>query len=401
MKRVLVVLVVAVVGLGASCSNDEKLGAGEARLSVERGSRVLAGRRGDGLRLVTGDRRLGLGSQVKVLAGSAVVALDDGSTVEVRKGSEIELGSPMSLVAGDALVTTSGRPLTVAAAGSQVQVAGAARLLRDLAVSAASYQGQVTLRSAGRSLVVPALRQAGVPTLGELPDQPEPLEYDAADPWDRRFLGEAIDMGAELEAKSQGFTASLQRGEGTTPGFYRQLLPELGSEPAFGPSLLSSRRPPGETLVGAAIVVAGRQGSFAERWNGVFGFREQGAAWGLVALDQQVTDVTALGRTVDLAIGRVSFAFAPPSSVPSSSAPSDVPRTPRPSSTPASSPTPTSRPAPPSSPPTTRPPAGPAPTTPTLPLPVPTTPPPSGERQLLAPLLDTVGDTLDGLLPGS
>ncbi len=55
--------------------------------------------------------------------------------------------------------------------------------------------------------------------------------------------------------------------------------------------------------MGAAIVLEGTRGTFAERWAGVFGFRDEGAQWGLVALDQGVTRVPLLAR-VDAAVAR-------------------------------------------------------------------------------------------------
>ena len=56
-------------------------------------------------------------------------------------------------------------------------------------------------------------------------------------PWDRRYLGDAIDLGDELQARSDGFTAQLATGEGHTAGFYRQLMPALENQPDFTQTL--------------------------------------------------------------------------------------------------------------------------------------------------------------------
>ena len=400
MRRLSALLAAAAIAVvGAGCTGD-KVKADEVSVLIERGSRVLVGERGEGLRLARGRRILHLGAQVKVLEGSASIALHDGSQLEVRKGSEVAVGSPVVLVAEDLLVTSAKKPLLVTAAGSRFSVDGVAKLSRDLAVSAATYRGRVAVKSAGRTLTVPALREAAAASLGVLPAEPDALDYDPADAWDRRFLGAAIDLGEELEAKSEGFTRSLRPGEGHTPGFYRLLLPDLETEPAFGEELVADQREPGDLLVGATIAVSGRLGSFAERWSNVFEFRDQGARWGLVALDQQVNDLQGVVASVDAAIGRQQFDFALPAAPASTPTPATPVTSSRPVEPPA--PPPPSRPVPqpttggraPSPVPATPVPLVPLP--PLLPAPEPT-PPSEG---ILTPLLDSITTTLDGLLSG-
>ncbi|MGI8685618.1 MAG: hypothetical protein ACR2MO_11130 [Acidimicrobiales bacterium] len=397
MRHLAGAVVVAILALGAGCSGNQ-MRAGEAVVDIEPGSRVLIGERDQGLRAAEGRRTVHLGAQVKVLSGSAAIALGDGGRVDVRTGSEIEFGSPLSLVADDLLVTSGNTPLKVDVAGSVVTVDGVARLTRDLAVSAASYRGSLTVRSAARSLKVPALRQADVPSLGVLPAEAEPLRYDTADAWDRRYLAQAIDLGEQLESRGKGFTNQLPPGSGSTPGFYRVLLPALENEPAFVADLIPADGDPGDTLIGAAITVSGKLGTFAERWANVFRFRSAGATWGLVALDQQVNDADALVRTVDLAIGGQAFAFAPAPTVPSAvnqatPPPAAVPATPPPA-------TPTRAPATPAAPPPAATPAA-EPELITLPeLPQLIPPPDPNAPGLLSPLLNVVTDTLSGLLSG-
>ncbi|HEX2701278.1 MAG TPA: hypothetical protein VHM89_13845 [Acidimicrobiales bacterium] len=399
MRRLAVVVVSAIVVAGAGCSK-EPVRSGQAVVEISKGSRVLIGERNQGLRPATGNRTLHVGAQVKVLDGSASISLEDGARLDVRKGSEIGLGSPLSLVADDLLVTSGRAPVKVAVAGSAVTVDGVARLTRDLAVSAATYRGSVTVQSAARTLVVPALRQTQVPSLGVLPATAEPLDYDTKDIWDRRFLGVAMELTDQLEARSRGFTNLLEPGSGRTAGFFRLLLPALENEPAFDQDLLSDTRPPGETLIGAAIAVSGKIGSFVERWDSVFRFKGQGASWGLVALDQQVNNADSLVHTVDVAIGGQSFAFAPaPTVAPVVEPPPPAPvEAPTPQSTPRSS-APAPAPAAPATP--TKPAAEPPPliTLPELPELVPPANP--DDPGLLTPLLDVVTDTLSGLLaPG-
>lgn len=413
MKRVLLLAVLVLVAAGGACSRDG-LDPGEARVSVSRGANVVVAAPGKAGERVSGERTFPAGSTVTVVAGRAGVELASGPELELRRGSELRLGRQPSLLRGDLLVSSTGdNPLTVLAAGSEVRVRGSARLARDLAISAASYRGSLRLNSAGRILDVPALRQGDIPSLGVVPSRPEPLDYDPDDQWDRRFLGEAIELGEELEAKSEGFTSSLRPGEGRTPGYFRLLVPALESEPGFGPPLLRDGRPPGETLVGATIAVSTSQGSFVARWREVFSFRDDGAPWGLVALDQRVDDSDALVQSLDAAIGRAGLAFAPPAGgAPGARSPAggsgtlDTTSTGSGTQSGGGGGTPGSVPSPPTSSPSA---PAPTPTVPRVPpttLPPPTLPPlvgspqPPGEPQPVAPvqpLVDTIGGLLNGL----
>lgn len=391
-------VVAAVVAAVAGCSEDG-VGAGEAAVDIAEGSRVLVAEPGGELALAEGRESVRFGTEVKVLAGSATVSLAGGGRLEVRDGTELTIDSPVSLVAGDLLVTSGRAPVEVEAADSGFTVEGVAQLSRDLAVSASSYRGSVALRSAARVLRIPALREAAVASLGVVPAAPRPLTYDPADPWDRRFLAEAIELGDQLEAKSRGFTESVGRDQGRTAGFYRVLLPSLEEEPQFDESLLRPGLPPGETLVGATIALHGSLGSFADRWAAVFDFRGQDAPWGLVALDQQVGDPSGVVETVNLAIGRQGFAFAP--ARPADARPPVAVPPPGPSRPPATPP-PRTPPPPPTTAPPTRPRDPSVITVPTLPPLLPPSDPEDPPAEgLLAPLVNVVGATLDGLLGGS
>lgn len=401
MRRVLALgVVVGVFAVGAAGCNRDRLRADEARLTLS--GRALVSQRGGPLKPVDADRRLRAGDRVKMIAGSARVEAADGTTYELRcggdacaEGSDFEWGSEPTLLNGEVLVGASRTPVVVEAAGSEVEVTGMARVSRSLAVSAEAYRGDVVLRSGGRPFTVPALRQAAIPALGVLPTTASPVAYDDGDEWDRRVLGAAIAFGRELEARSQAFGANLRAGEGRTVGFYKLVVPALDAEPAFDGSLVDGRRGPGETLVGAVIAAKSKKAPFAQRWREIFSFRDEGAAWGLVALDQGVSEGDQLVSDLDAAIGRAPLQFSGPSSVAAAPVGSTGP-----SSNPAS----TARPTTPSpaTTTTTRPPAGGTTTTtppPTDqgPLPSPTTGTPADP--VLVPLVEPVIDTLNGLLP--
>lgn len=228
------------------------------------------------------------GDVVKVERGTALLERARKAKLELRDGSEVEIAKEPELRSGDLLVRSGSRDETIEVAGARAGVAGIAHISRDLAVGVATYRGTTKVRSAGRDLAVSAFRQASIPAFGLVPASAVPLAYDENDTWDRRYLGVAMDLTDALQARSIGLSAQA-------PGSARELVGEV--LPAAPPAALSSSRPLGETLVGAAIAFVGRRGTVTTRWDGLFGFRDEGAAWGLVALDQGVSESKAiLGR---------------------------------------------------------------------------------------------------------
>lgn len=385
-RRWVTALLVAVAAVSPVACSDDGPGAGEARLEVQGVAHVQ--RDGGDLDTVEGRTDVGPGDVVELVEGSGVLILSGGNRIELREGigdaapSRVVMDDTPRIEAGEVLVTAPGS-FTLEAAGTSVTVTdGAAQVVRALGVAVSSYDASVSLDSAGQQREVPALREMLVPTLGRPPASWKPLSYDSSDPWDRRYLAAAVEVGETLQSLAQGYTNNLTPGEGRTPGFFRLVLPGLEDEPEFTEDLIDVERSPGETLIGAAITELGRRGGFAERWQSVFTFRDQGALWGLVALDQDVAGTPLLG-TVQEAIAESPLAFVEP----------EVADTPAPPTTTAPPPT-TSQPPPTSTTPTTAPPT----TTPT------TAPPPPEERlevplaPVVEPLVDTVGGLVDGLL---
>lgn len=379
-----VVLVVAAVA-PAGCS-DRQPKVGEARLEVD--GLAIVDRRDGEQETVKDSAEVRSGDRVEISKGTGRMVLRDGNRLELRAGvadaanTMVVMAPTPVLEAGDLLVTAP-KTLTISAAGTKLEVAaGAAQVSRSLGVGVAAYDGIVHLSSAGVTRDVPALREMRVPALGRPPRLPRPLDYRASDPWDRRFLGEAIDLGRTLEALANGYTQNLNPGEGRTPGFFRLVLPALDNQPAFAADLIDLTKPPGETLIGAAITELGRRGGFVDRWRSVFGFRDQGAEWGLVALDQGVSGTPLLGA-IEQAVSFSPLTFAaPPRGRPATDLGGG-----------GGSPTttvPTTRPTTPTTtPPTTTP-----PTTP------PTTVPPNPLTPVLEPVLEPALDAVSGLIGG-
>lgn len=389
--RALVLTVVAAVGLAGAGCRGHAVAPGEARMTPN--GRVEVQRSGHGFQRVTHTTTMHRGDQVRVVNGGAVLQLADRRAIELRDGSQLALGADPELVAADALIEAARSRLTVVVGGTRVVLTdGVGRLAnRNGAVVVAVYHGSADVDSAGRRLDggVPALRQVTVAAPGLIQDRATPLDYDEQrpDPWDLRFLSDAIALGVELNSRSRAVTTATDAGD--TAGFYRQLVPALAREPQLTQSLVDQvraggQRPTGETLVGLAITASGDHGSFVERLQSVFGFHDQGARWGLVALDQGVDRVgvlstveQALGRLAPLsAIGQVASAGPPP--------PGTTPVTPGTPGTPATT-------TPPSRPPT-RPTTPPRTPTPTVVAPPPKTGTP------IDPGAAALVDTINGLL---
>jgi hypothetical protein len=313
---------IALVGGSLAACSDDGPGEGEARLEVD--GEALVERAGGDRETVDDSTDLGEGDRVSMSTGQAVMRLAGGTTFELREGlgdadgTTLLMADRPVLEAGDLLVTTPGS-VPLEADGTEVVVReGAARLTRAFGMSASAYDADVELDSAGVALDVPALRQAAVPDLGR-PRPARPVDYDESDPWDRRYLGAAMSFDDELERLADDLTSRLPEGEGRTIGFLRLVLPGLEDEAGLDDADISQSlvdRRPGDNVIGAAITDLGERGSFEERWADVFGFRDEGAAWGIVALDQAVRSEPVLG-TVEQAFD-TSFdeVVAPPTTTP-------------------------------------------------------------------------------------
>lgn len=413
MNRRVWLLTVAVALLAAllpACSDDGP-GVGEARLVVDGLAEVV--RAGGDRERVDDTANLGDGDVVSVLEGTGQFELPGGVTLEGRtaadeagENSRLRIGEVPELLAGDLLVIAPD-DAAVTLGGTDVALdrgdegTVAARLSRTFAVGVAVYEGAAEVDSAGSGAAVAGLRQIEVPAPGRVPRTPVPLDYDTADPWDRRFLGEAIDLSDQLDAVSRPYSASVA----VTPAqlnasFFSGVL-RLADEPALAEVLQTSPpRAAGETLVGAAIASLGTEGTFAERWRSVFAFRDATAEWGLVALDQGVQSEPLLDL-VRAAASATPFDFSPPAQLAVAPPGTGLGTVPPTVAVPPSVGPPAGPPAAPSGGAPTADPEPPAPavdeTPPLLP---PLLPDPADDEpgSILGPLVNPVGELLGGLL---
>lgn len=302
-RAALAVAIVALLVAGAVAvglhGDEDAPGPEQARLEVDGAASVTAAD-GTTRAVVDATEVIDFGDRVVMEAGTATLELAGGATYELRHrdgvGTAVDVDATPRVTAGDLLVV-DGFPAQVVVDTATLSAQGALRVDADETVASA-YVGRARVTGVGDVAELRGLRRL-VLAAGATP---EPIAYDGSDPWDRRFLGEAIAFGERLEALARGYTSDLAPGAGRSVGFFQSVIPALAEEREFGPDLLDPSRSPGETLVGAAIAVQGRRGTFRERWTEVFGFRAAGAAWGLVARDQGVSSAPVLD-TIELAIG--------------------------------------------------------------------------------------------------
>lgn len=401
-RRVLaasVLLALPLVGCSGDGGRDDTFvlqldGAAEVR--GERGSERLEG----------GRHRLSPGDELRVTDGSATLGLPGDSSLELRAGrrrstdSVLEVGVVPTLIDGYALLVADGDEGRVRAGAATVSLRdGAARVRRSTGVSVGVYDGDAVVAAHGLERDVPALRQLSVSDASTIPRRAAPLVFDREnlDPWDRRYLGGAVALGAELDRLSAAVTRRVPLGS-TTGAALREVVPALADEAVLDRVQVPAGRTTGETVVGASIA-AGADGEFLERWEAVFDFREQGADWGLVALDQEAgrDDVVAvLDSVLEEAVDGPIVVAAPTLVGPTGTTAGPA----------APAPTPTT--APPAPPPSTTPPPSapeePEPTSPTPPPPPPLLEPIEG---LLGPAAESTGtvvatltESVGGLLAG-
>jgi hypothetical protein len=366
MKRLAVLLVLAVLPL-AACTG----GGGDRAFHLEVSGRASI----DGRAVGAGDHDVVPGDDIVVRTGSARLELPGDGWIELRQGSQLRVAATPTLVGGDALVSAA----AVRAGAARAAVEGLARVRRSSGASLGVYRGRARVVALGRALPVPvrALRQVSVADTGALPRRPVPLSLDRRhpDPWDLRYLGDAIDLGDQLQRRSRALDRQLGVAVPVTPPLLRRVLPPLRTAPAFRDDLVDGGRAVGETLVGASIALAG-QGPLPDRWHDTFAFRSQGADWGLVALDQRAQRADVVG-VLDGVLDRTPPSVTTPTTRPTGT-------------TTTTSPGPGTQQPPPTTPPTTPPPT--RPTIPTLPV------DPLGG---LTPIIDGLLGSAGGLLtPG-
>ncbi|HYH52039.1 MAG TPA: hypothetical protein VEG38_21035 [Acidimicrobiia bacterium] len=255
-------------------------------------------------------RTLRANDKVQVLDGRAVLELPDRSKVELRSGSVLTVNGAVqpeiSLNDGDLLVE-SGKGDTVMVDGGTalIEVAGSSKLRRGVSLAAGVYEGTARVSRNDDGLTIPQYRQAAVVGTGILPPAAEPLSLAAADEWDRRMAGSVMALDEQLRLIAQAFEAEAPPDAG--PDQFKEWMPKAASLP-ITPELLSGRAV-GENLIGLTLVALDK-GDFNARVASVFGFRAEGASWGLVAADRAINPNPVI-QNLEFALAKLNPAALP------------------------------------------------------------------------------------------
>jgi hypothetical protein len=300
LASVIAALVVAAT-VAVSLRGGPAVGAGEARL-VLNGARVNIALAGHAFTPATGSPTLHTGDRVRVVEGEPQLQLVKDAHADLRAGSAVRMGTAdgpqLTLENGDLLATG---PLTVGTIEATTQVLGVAKLVERSGLLAGVYKGTARVQTPDApTATVHQYRQLAALGLGSALGTFDPLHVDDSDRWDRRYLGEVIDLDGRLDSFARGFDAQLPAGSGTTPGFYRTLVPGLENEDL--PANVLEGRSAGENLIGFTMVALD-SGPLKTRVDRIFGFRDQGARWGLVAADRGLQPSVVLNHYQE-ALGR-------------------------------------------------------------------------------------------------
>jgi hypothetical protein len=308
-SAIITVMVAGVVVAGVDRVDRSQVKEGTARLEASGLVEVSVG--GAPFIKASHGRTLGAKDQVRVVDGSAVLDLPHSSKVELRSGSQVTVNGTttpeVSLDQGDLLVEAGqGDTVSVDGGVSLVSVAGDAKLRRGVSLAAGVYEGTARLQRNEQGLSIPQYRQAAVVGTGIMPQAPEPLSLSPTDEWDRRLLGPVMALDEQLTLFAHTFEASAPASP--DPDFYKAISPTVAALP-ITPQLIGGRAP-GENLIGLTLVGLDSKGTFVDRFQQVFGFRAQGASWGLVAADQAINANPVLGD-LESALGKLAPSATP------------------------------------------------------------------------------------------
>lgn len=304
--------------------------------------------------------------------GAQDVWLDQGTEVVLADG-EVALRRGSAVVDGDVLAVRVGDAV--------VDGVGAFRVDAGVTPRVGVYQGTAEVRRPGEGWRLAPLRQVSL-TSRRFDGTDDPLDYDAADGADQRYLAKAIAFDAEV-ARYATRLAELYGTVLQPPSFYAAFAEVAPEEVAVLTQAAPARDtggnvgPPAEALIGlfVARALAQQDGlALPEASDRVARLREEGARWGLIAMALDLGELT-FGATVDQAVAAATdvVAVSAPVEVPDAGG---APAAPGPGS-------------PPPDPTTPVPPAGPPPTIPQ--------PPPSDAPGLLDPVTELLGEVLDVL----
>ena len=233
---------------------------------VRPGSALTAGP-GARVRLEGGEKRaLELAGDTRAsILGSRRISLDNGSVLgETGEGS-----------------------LSVDATGMNVRLNdGAARVIRQLGtLHVGVYAGDAHVDLLGNVVDIPAYRQQDFSGGSAVERTPVPLDLKETDPWDRRLLGDVIELDAKLNQFRRGFNAEFG-GQAADPVFFVAFvsLRRAAEVAATAQEDVTA----GDTLIGLVFAqrLAARDGNdsrVGRYFSEMTAEFRLGATWGLIA----------------------------------------------------------------------------------------------------------------------
>lgn len=287
-SRGIVAVLCCVVLVAAACSSDEGLKTGDAAsLAPDSVAEVAVGG-GEWKSYVSGDV-IAEDAQVRATTQEARLVFRGGQARLAPGATATVQADTVTLQRGEVLVDSESG-LAVLRGDTRVAVTGAVRVSSGLASRVAVYRGAAAVERPAQARAVTALRQLDLVPF-RLSAQGDPLRYREGDPWDREFLADAIAFDGEAARVARGIDVEF----GTAPrrpSFYvgftqRQALPLLRRT---APVSKGNRFGPASDVLLTAFVAdaAGPAGSLREGIKSVSQLRQEGARWGLIALELDV-----------------------------------------------------------------------------------------------------------------
>jgi hypothetical protein len=292
---------------------------------------------------------LGPGSQVRVPSTGLVRLRSGDDAVELTGGRltggrlRVEGADKLVLIEGRSLVESGDHAMIIRDNDRTLTALISKGVMRfDLGHRVAVYRGEAEVRIT-QSYPVPRLREL---TLGIGDPELRPLNLDAEDRWDRRILGDALELNRQIEVVGRSLEG-IYGAQVRDPAFYEKRVtpPTAVSFLRSGDALATLLREvtPIDVLAGVVIGlrVAGAPERLGDSFRNVIALFLQGASWGVIAAELELP-----GPEVVAGLEQALTPGAPPQAVQPRPKPKTVvvpptPSSPRPTTRPTSSPRPT------------------------------------------------------------
>lgn len=285
--HLLLVVLSALVLMLPACSAGGGLGARDAGTVADGSVIEVAG--GDGTwETLSEGRTVAAGSRIRAGDGPATLQLRDAA-VSLAAGALAELGSDtVDLESGEVLVEGDG--VRVRLGDTTIAGSGVFRVAAGVAARAAVYEGEATVHRPAQERQVPALRELDLSAF-RLAASPAPLRYREGDTWDQELLADALTFDGEAARLTRGIERELGS-RPLRPRFYRQYAaPAVVSLLADGAAVSRGRAfgPPADVLLALFVSeAAAGTAPLAPVVEQILGLRDQGARWGLIAVELDI-----------------------------------------------------------------------------------------------------------------